>query len=196
MVLYSNFETKMQIKKALAEILLERTMSDITVSDICVRASVSRQTFYNHFSDKFAVPQWFFDLICHQYLYETGRSLSFRDAFFFNTQALLQNKDFLIKFSKPKGYQSLFSYGRRTRKQTLIETLVDFKGTTVTKELKDLVEYHVQGETQLVSHWVEEGMSGSIQYLTDLIMEAVPHKLLALLKDPTPGVQGKQGRVW
>lgn len=196
MVLYRDFPMKMQIKEALGELLSERLLNDITVSDICEKADISRQTFYNHFADKFAVPQWFFDLICHRYLYETGRSLSFNDALLFNTQALQHNRDFLMRLSKPKGYQSLFSYGRRTRKQTLIETLRDYKNVAPTKELDDLIEYHVQGETQLICLWAEDGMLDSAQYLTDLIMEATPRKLLAALKDPTPGIARKPEEIW
>ncbi len=196
MVIFRDFPMKMQIKEALGELLEQRLMNDVTVSDICEKANISRQTFYNNFSDKFAVPQWFFDLICHRYLYETGRSLSFSDAFLLNTQALQQNKHFLARLSKPKGYQSLFAYGRRARKQTLLETVRDYKHIAVTKELENMIEYHVQGETQLICIWAENGMESSAQYLTDLIMEATPRKLLGVLKDPTPGVKRSHNENW
>jgi AcrR family transcriptional regulator len=41
------------IKKAVIELMSEKTFDDITIKDICDRANVSRGTFYLHYSDKF-----------------------------------------------------------------------------------------------------------------------------------------------
>ncbi len=44
----------------LIEMLREKSLGDITVTDIANRCGVSRQTFYYHFDDIYQVVEWFF----------------------------------------------------------------------------------------------------------------------------------------
>jgi AcrR family transcriptional regulator len=56
--------TRMMIEKAFIDLLMERGFQSITVQDVADRAMVNRATFYDHFSDKYAlfehsVREWF-----------------------------------------------------------------------------------------------------------------------------------------
>lgn len=52
--------TKKQIADALETLISEKKFSKITVGDICEKASLSRQSFYRHFSDKYDVFSYLF----------------------------------------------------------------------------------------------------------------------------------------
>ena len=47
--------TKRAIKNALARLLLEKNINDITVSDIAVLADINRKTFYNYYAGLYEV---------------------------------------------------------------------------------------------------------------------------------------------
>lgn len=48
-------KTKQYIKQALIGILQEKSFEQITVTELCKRADISRITFYAHYNDKFAL---------------------------------------------------------------------------------------------------------------------------------------------
>ncbi len=47
--------TKRNIRKALEDALREKPFEQITVTELCERADISRITFYSHYEDKFAL---------------------------------------------------------------------------------------------------------------------------------------------
>ena len=92
----SGFATRMKIVRATSALMQDRRLNDISTTEICHEAGVSRPTFYRYFADKFEVPQWHFELIAETYLYEAGRCLSFHDANWLNSLELQKMKHFYI----------------------------------------------------------------------------------------------------
>lgn len=45
--------TRMILKESLMDVLKEKSISTVTVKEICARADINRSTFYAHFSDHF-----------------------------------------------------------------------------------------------------------------------------------------------
>ncbi|MDG5855628.1 TetR/AcrR family transcriptional regulator [Clostridium beijerinckii] len=45
--------TKMIIKNSLLELMKERPISKVTVTDICKKADINRNTFYSHYANQF-----------------------------------------------------------------------------------------------------------------------------------------------
>lgn len=50
--------TRSMLREALKDLLEEKTLDEISVSEICERSTVRRATFYRHFSDKYALYEW------------------------------------------------------------------------------------------------------------------------------------------
>lgn len=50
--------TKRVLADSLKELMRKRTISKITVGDICEKAQVSRRNFYRHFLDKYELLNW------------------------------------------------------------------------------------------------------------------------------------------
>lgn len=50
--------TRMMIEKAFIELLQEKDFQSITIQDITDRAMVNRATFYDHFTDKYALVEY------------------------------------------------------------------------------------------------------------------------------------------
>lgn len=69
--------TTEKIKSALYEILLSKTIEETEVSEICEKANVSRRTFYNHYSDKYAAAEDIFKSLFDKYVHSSS-PLTFR----------------------------------------------------------------------------------------------------------------------
>lgn len=66
-----DLKTKMSILHA-----VDQSLDRMTISEICEKANISRQTFYRHFRSKYDIP-WWFCIFCRQfYLNEIGRTIS------------------------------------------------------------------------------------------------------------------------
>lgn len=72
-----DLKTKMSILHA-----VDRSLDRMTISEICKKASISRQTFYRHFRSKYDIP-WWFCIFCRQfYLNEIGRTISWQTGYY------------------------------------------------------------------------------------------------------------------
>ena len=58
-------KTKRVITHALANLLIEKELSDITVTELCLAADINRKTFYMHFSSLEETLQYIIDRISH-----------------------------------------------------------------------------------------------------------------------------------
>lgn len=52
---------KLRIFEAAYELLEKSNLESITVQQIVERCAISRKSFYNHFSDKYAVFEWSYE---------------------------------------------------------------------------------------------------------------------------------------
>lgn len=66
--------TRQRIGRALAELLAERPLAEITIAEICARASASPSSFYARFADKAAAVAWLRD----EYFADSSRALGER----------------------------------------------------------------------------------------------------------------------
>lgn len=61
--------TKKALADAMKSLMAEKSFAKISISDICTRCSMNRQSFYYHFRDKYDLVNWIFytELIDHLY---------------------------------------------------------------------------------------------------------------------------------
>jgi len=66
---------------AFEELSSEKNMEDISVSEICERSTVRRNTFYRHFSDKYAFMQFYLQSITDRFMAEAESERDLDDIF-------------------------------------------------------------------------------------------------------------------
>lgn len=71
---------KLRILEAAYELLEKSNLESITVQQIVERCGISRKTFYNHFSDKYAVFEWSYEQDILGYLKEVSEEYTWREA--------------------------------------------------------------------------------------------------------------------
>ena len=52
--------TRFRLARAMEELMHTRTLESITVTELCARCGVTRQTFYRNFLDKYDLVNWYF----------------------------------------------------------------------------------------------------------------------------------------
>lgn len=71
---------KLRILEAAYELLGKNNLESITVQQIVERCGISRKTFYNHFSDKYAVFEWSYEQDILGHLKEVSENYTWREA--------------------------------------------------------------------------------------------------------------------
>ena len=84
-----DIRTKMKIMHA-----VDKSLDRVTISEICEKAGISRQTFYRHFKSKYDIP-WWFSIFCRQfYLNEIGRTIDWRTGYYHHIRLIATERDF------------------------------------------------------------------------------------------------------
>lgn len=133
---------------------VDKSLDQITVSSICEKAGISRQTFYRHFDSKYSL-HWWWPMHVHRfYLAEVGRTLSWQTGYARHLELLGLERDY---FKIATQYTASFSPTRgimpHFRKCTLLETLQDYQGVEVGDDLMFCVENWVRTETDVLTEW-------------------------------------------
>lgn len=177
-------DTQMSVVNAFEKLLETHSFNDISVTQICREAGISRATFYYHFKDKFDISQWHYGLVAERFLFQTGRTLNWFQSNYLNTLVFAEHETLYRWCFGMEGYQSLFSHAKRRRIETLRETITDYKHEKLDPELEFQIVALADAEVGGVTHWFMEGMPFSAKALALYLDEVVPRRLYNLLNDP------------
>ncbi len=72
--------TKRKIAQAFESVLKVKPFEKIIVSDITSKCGISRQTFYNHFLDKYDLVNWIYQQLLHATTRRIGIDLTWEQA--------------------------------------------------------------------------------------------------------------------
>lgn len=187
-VAYENLDLstirKLLIVQAVEKLMSTTPFDNLTVRQVCKQANISRQTFYRHFQDKYAIAPWFWDLLAERYLAQTGRSLSWYEGNLIMIRKQLEHKEFFTYFYNANNheYSSFKKHSYRSRTASLRRTIVERHGDeALTDEINFQVEFFVDAETRVIERWVLRGMDTQPETLARYIEGCVPSKLFSLL---------------
>lgn len=166
-----------RLAEALEEICKQKTLENITVSEIASKAGVTRQVFYHHFVDKFDLALW----IHYVHLYRSVRQALEEDAcrmWRLATQYWLQqlrkNKEF---------YTNAFQSVSQKEFQRIIREF--FFGAyqwqlehrakrPITEEEEFSLRLYLFGGMEKIYDWVAKGMNMPIERMIDLLELSMP----------------------
>lgn len=157
--------TRMVIKEALLDFLEKKSLSEITVKEICQVAEINRATFYRHYLD-------IYDLFeqMEQELTETA----------FSSGDLTQDRYQLLHiiYENQVFYKEFFRSRLESRfiKQTLERIYQEMKeGLQVTDErvFQITFQYNYHGALGVIKDWLEAGCLESPKELGDILFAIV-----------------------
>lgn len=182
----SEYKMKMRIFTSLLELMKTRSGGKITVNDICAGASISRSSFYHHFSDKYDIANWYALLLAQYGLYETGRSLTWHEGILKTLESMRAVDPFFQIMSEHQSGDFLAFGSIEQRQKNLEGTLTRFKGLNLTRERGMQIRAFALVETTLVKDWIVREDGDTASEFVDLLAASLPSKLLSLLEEKSP----------
>lgn len=161
-------KTRAVIKNTLIEIMSEKEISKITVSELCEKAKINRKTFYRHYREISDVTAELENEALEEFSrgFKNGSILDARTIISGISEVLGGRRDFysrMLKFNP-----DLFSNGRL--KTALCRTIcASLRNTSSEKNEKVFIsaaEFIAAGVFSLYSAWLEEG--GDIDFINEI----------------------------
>ncbi|MBY5033599.1 dihydroxyacetone kinase transcriptional activator DhaS [Streptococcus gallolyticus] len=150
----SSLITKKRIAKAFKRLFVRQSFEKISVSVIMEEAGVRRQTFYNHFVDKYELLEWIFQTELREQVtdnldYISGIQLLTELLHFFHC-----NRDFYRKLFEIEDQNDFSSYFEGYCQQLIAKLIADYQIRTFeTEEEKELfLTYHSLALANLIKH--------------------------------------------
>lgn len=177
-----DIRTKMKILHG-----VNKSLDQITISEICANAGVSRQTFYRHFESKYDIP-WWHSIFCRQfYLNEIGRTIDWETGYYHHLRLIDQERDF---YRKSIQYSINTPFGQtvmpENRKTVLLETLERCRRVSVDHNMMFLVEIFSKLECEVLNDWFRSDQPTNLAQWTDDLVSLVPDRLFRALQIEVP----------
>lgn len=165
---------------------VDRSLDQITVTQICTRAGMSRQAFYRHFPDKYSLHWWWPTFVHRFYLVEVGRTIDWETGYLHHIRLLSLEKDF---FRVATQYTLNISTERTVmphfRKCALLETLQDYQHVAVDESLMFCIDSWVKTETEILTEWYRLGNVPDPQTASRRLASIMPRRLYDILSVPS-----------
>lgn len=169
------------IRQALFELLETKSLDEITVVDVCVKADVNRGTFYKYYRD---VPDLYDKT--EDFLVEEIYSLipqpegtDSSEHFFFKEilQLLAENKEFTY-IAKNKNFSERLAKKLLAFFIPYLQQMLLIKCPHITEQSETLlIEYALGGCIRVVSYWLKHGMEIPVEDMEKELSSLILHSL-------------------
>lgn len=176
-------DTKQIFAESLIQLSRSRPIDKISVSAIVRNCGAGRQTFYNHFRDKYELINWFYisnaDRIIAQNIgtkpwgLVIGRTLSF----------MFENQRFFWNAISEEGQLSFFSsFYEYTKNFYTGYVKANYGENALTKDLLFDIQFNCHGAVYMAREWLKSGMTESPEIIGTRIAGAMPESLKKFFK--------------
>lgn len=161
---------------------LDRPLKSMTVSEICEKAAISRDTFYRYFTSKYDIVMWHGRLVQAIYLDQVGRSIDWKTGYYHDFRLLTEEQDVYGKTLVGLGCPTdEFPEMVLHREETFLRTLA-MRGVEVDDDLRYAIKAFVLLETILVSRWLLDGCNPDPETQAQRMVNLIPHRLYNALE--------------
>ena len=180
-------KTRRVIRNTLFELMSEKPLSKITVSEICVRAEINRKTFYRHYREKKDVIDELENEILGEFsaiMHNGNKSVLDVGAVIRDISAVVeQRRGFFAGLMKLN--PNLFSNGKIKAMLCRMIT-VSLKNVGALDDeatLRAAAEFSVSGVLSLYSAWFNGGCRDDLAFLTEVSVKMVTRGLTAFVSE-------------
>ncbi|PZO95935.1 MAG: dihydroxyacetone kinase transcriptional activator DhaS [Streptococcus pyogenes] len=150
--------TKKRIAKAFKKQLQEKSFEKISVVDIMDTAGIRRQTFYNHFVDKYELLDWIFETELQE---QVTSNLNYISGFKLLEELLFyiqSNRHFYAQLFNIEGQNDFYSFFGDyciILVEKIIKEEEDKQALSLTDDYKTfLIHYHANALATVIKHYV------------------------------------------
>lgn len=176
-----------RMKDRLAEAFLalccEKDIKKITVSEIVKKADTGRQSFYNHFHDKFELINWIFERrskeIINGFHPEDGWCRIIADYY----RSFLDQKAFYSQAAKLEGQNSFSDFLYSETFAFHLETVMRRAEGELTGEMLFAIRFNTLAAIEICTEWMKNGMEETPDEMARLLTACLPLPIREYLLD-------------
>lgn len=170
-----------KLADALEELMETKPLDSIFVTDIARRAGVSKQTFYHHFADKYALMEFCYERMAAPTFEKMNKYYPFSECCH-DLYALYHDKEaFLRNAFASKDVNGLTEVMFRNTRQTYHRFLA-VQGVADEGDTAFALDLFTRGATDLTRQWIERGMDTPDDELIRLWLASLPASLAPYFK--------------
>ena len=153
-------DLKVKIAKALMEELETKTLDKITIKDLVNKLGVSRQAFYYHFDDLYAVIEWIFSEASVNILDLYSDILSWQLAFVTIMRWVKNHDKFVINSYKSVSRDYIETFMNKVLSPYIAKVVnTQAEGMNITEDQKSFItRFFTISFNALILDWMKEGM--------------------------------------
>lgn len=170
------------VKQTLADSLIElsysKPISKITVQNIVDNCHTVRQTFYNHFSDKYDLINWIYKTKAERVLDVFKDNKNWYECIKNTYIVFYEDKQFFTKISNLTGQNSFVDFFYEHTKNYYVDSIISRYGKDeISESLLYSIEFNCYGEIQMCLKWIREGMKETPEHMAKHNIENIPSNL-------------------
>ncbi|MCD7892584.1 MAG: TetR/AcrR family transcriptional regulator [Erysipelotrichaceae bacterium] len=177
-----NNQTRYLFAQSIKDLMKHQSLDKITVTDIVKHSGMTRQTFYRYFQDKYDLVNWYFEKLADKSFRQIGNSSTLREGLIKKFTFILNDKVFFEQAFQSKDYNNVENYDYQCI-YDFYKNIIEKKIGKMPYDIAFLLEMYCHGSITMTVNWAVSGMKESPEMLSDLLIDALPPKLEALLSD-------------
>lgn len=168
--------TKSMLAETIKQLIRNKPLDRITVTDIATTSGISRQTFYRHFIDKYDLVNWYFKELVMKSFTEMGQGKTLKEALVLKFTFIQSEHDFFREAFKSNDFNNLKAFDFECIYHFYKEQLlIDEQAST--RQFDFLLQMYCKGSVEMTIEWILNQMPVSIDEITDLLIMALPKQL-------------------
>lgn len=167
---------KQTLANSLIEISYTKSIKKITIQNIVDHCHTGRQTFYNHFSDKFELINWIYKEKVEKVLGVFEENRSWYDCMRLTYMIFLDNKQFFTRILDLTDFVDFFY---QHTKNYYINSIINRYGESeISDSLLYSIEFNSYGQVHMCLKWIKEGMKEPPETMAMWNIENIPANLM------------------
>lgn len=176
-------QMKYRLADALKLCMKKESLEKITVKEITDRCGTTRQTFYRHFQDKYALVNWYFDKILLESFEHMGEGKTIYEGLFNKFTFIKEEKVFFKAAFKNDEQNNLREHDFRLILAFYTERIEEKTGRKIPENLRFQLEMYCQGSIYMTVQWLLGNAKLAPEILAKQLVDAMPEELGKVFKD-------------
>ena len=192
----SRLTTKEALARALQDLSRTKSVAKISVREIAGRAGVTPVTFYNHFSGKYELMAWIYNMEIAPFLQNLLAGRTWRDAVCGFVGALHGSPEFYRNALRNTSGANSFRYATNNYAIDVIAERIRLRhgAHAAGEETLFYLKYYMRLVSEAVNDWFLGGESIDLAVFADRLVACMPDPLRPLL-EPSPERGGRDARI-
>ncbi len=162
------------IAQAFEDVLEERPFDKITVIEIARKCGISRQTFYNHFLDKYDLVEWIYRQLVTGTTGRIGIDMTWERAVRAKLEIMRSKDWFFSKVYQASDQASLLEHEPRMVFGYYESNLRRMTGKVLNEQERYALMLYCHGAVRMTAEWIRDAPGTPVDVIVEADMSALP----------------------